>query len=323
MRKLYFLLIITLVLSCNKNEDKYTKFTFEFSRSFEAHVILTIDLEKENLNIVKTEYYEDSSYTGVFHIQPDKITELFKNINNISYQNDTLNVSGVMGLHGQVFRLSKISELDTHYIVSRNPRRKIGSKEKFKNDYELLNLIFDFVTNNIQDNNVFSLSKELYNDYGCKLQFKKIINSPLEYSVWGVRIANSREKDNLTLENFLANLPKNEPVIIELNTLEPFEHIKFDKEKHKNIYFYGDDYLEFLEKNYLELTDQENSNVPSYIIDTLFSKYCLTPKTCDFKNGNHNNHSFYHQWKERKIELSKFWGQYYLRRKEIIGVLES
>lgn len=322
MRKLYLLLIIILVISCSKSEDKYTKFTFEFSRSFEAYVILTIDLEKENLNIFKSEYYEDSSYSGVFHIQSDKIKELFKNINNISYQNDTLNVSGTIGLDGQAFRLSKISELDTHYIVSRNPRRNIDTKEVFKNDSELLNIIFDFVTNNIQDNNVISLSKELYNDYGCALQFKKIKNSPLEYSVWGALIANSHENDNLTLVNFLANLPKNEPVIIELNTLKPLEYIEFDREKHKNIYFYGDDYLEFLEKNYLELTDQENANVPSYIIDTLFSKYCPTPESCDFKNGTHNNHSFYHQWKERKIKLTKFWGQYYQSRKEIISMLE-
>lgn len=323
MRNLLLLLILTLVLSCNRHEHRYEEFTFEFYRSFESDASFTFDLERENLKIVKSENNGDTSYLGMFEIQKDKITKLFTDINNIDYQNDTLNVTGRRGLDGQVFALLKMTELDTHYIVSHNPRRKIEPNRNFQNDYEVLNILFDFISTNIVDSSVTSLSKELYRGYGCELQFKKIANSPLEYSIWGVRVDSSIENDNLNLASFFRNLPESEPVIIELNTVGPSEYTSFSKEQQDNLYFYGDDYLEYLEEGYLYQSEQENADIPWYIVDTLFLKYCTVPETCDFKNGNHANHLSYHEWNERKVELKKFWGQYFMTREEVIDKIEK
>jgi len=317
-----------ITFSCvNSTEKKeHLKYRFLFSRSFEPEITFTFDKLSEELFVVKTGNYRDDTLSQqTFHFPRETMEQFFDEIQNIPYNNDTLNINGEMMLDGRAIYLMKTSKFDTSYVVSRNSTRNINSEFNFENDYNMLDIFFKTVNNNISDSGLTTSLKQLYNSYGCKLAFKKTSTSPLEYSVWGAMSDNIKENDNLIFINFISTLPKEEPVIIELNELMYSIDTSFQN-KRTNLYFYKDSQLEYLNRpiyygNEIKDSIIFNRRIKKHTEEVLLSKKCTSTSPCQFEKSHFIFHFSYHYWLDCKENLTKQLGNYYSSRSKILNEL--
>ena len=258
MNRFITILLSLFLFSCGDD-----KIVYEFYPAFTTPIHYTIDIERRTLSQNSKQFVTEQSIHGSneiinkqYQINLNVLETFLEKIESAEIDSSIQRSSDVL-LDGITFRFSKINQWnDSISLISTSPDRK----EKYQNDYKILDAFFELTNNTIKNNNKGqSLTENIqdYFDYG--LPIRKIDGKPLEYRVWGT-ISGCKDR-NETLITFLDSLPQNEPIIFDLRngSFAPCltELLQESAEK-KQIYFYGNFELNKLDLD-IEIKEDELS----------------------------------------------------------------
>ncbi|NOQ71083.1 MAG: hypothetical protein GQ574_03715 [Crocinitomix sp.] len=312
MQNLVLILTVLIISGCSDKPD-FERLEFSFNRTWEPSTFYNFDIDKKELEVYRRAYWkwDDTTYYKTFDLSETNADLFYEEIHAIKYDS-SLSVAGSRGLDGQSFRLFKISEDHGDSIACINPHRgvKYNGNGEFEKEYQILSALFNFIAENIEDSAVYAFSNKVYTGFDGRLSFKQISENPLHYSVWGRQNFDAFEGDSLKLVEFIANLPVNQNVIIELNSLTVNDFYKIDPEKSKNFYFYGSYRLNWLkdEFTWIETEDDESSGYSNYaILDSL----CKALSICVYNDSDNYKHKSFHKWENYLIEINNTTPHYY------------
>jgi hypothetical protein len=252
LKKLIIILLIGILISCDKSNLKEIK--FEFYPSFHTPTRFTINVQNKTIEqYVYQDSYEieekiDSNsswvtqkdtlivhYKKTFKIDNSSLDKFLLDLNLSKLDSTVEHRQNV--LDGIGFRVSKINNKnDTISLTSISPFRT----EKFKMDYKILDAFFKMAYKTVDDNDGIVTLENIQDYFHYGLPIRKVSENPIEYRVWG-SIYGCRE-DNQEFLKVLQNLPNDKPVIFDLRNgsisyclNEVLEEISQKKE----IYLYG------------------------------------------------------------------------------------
>ncbi|MFT5819146.1 MAG: hypothetical protein ACI8ZM_000369 [Crocinitomix sp.] len=320
MRNLYFILTLLIISSCS-DKPNFERLEFSFNRTWEPSTYYNFYRDKKKLEIYETAYWDsyDTTFYKIIDLAETNVDLFYEEIHAIKYDSSR-SIAGQMGFDGQSFRLFKISKDHGDSIACINPHRGleyIGDGEferEFKKEYQILSALFNFIAENIEDSAVYEFSNKVYTGFDGPLSIKQISENPLHYSVWGRQNFDAFENDRLELVEFIAGLPNDQNVIIELNSLTVNDFYKIDPEKSKNFYFYGNYRLNGLkdEFTWVETEDDESSDY------TIRDSLCIAPSICVYNDSDYYKHKFFHKWEDYLIEINSTTPHYYSNKSDAL-----
>ena len=312
--------MVVLIAGCINQNPDFDVIKFSFVRYGKKPISYTINVQNNSveflqLDIKLKEIRDEQNVIGSYldttiiyknsFLLDDKLADnLYKKINEISY--DTSKTFGPLrfGTGGHGFIFEQISNSDTIAIPCRFPTR---TDSLFKQEFLMLDAFFDLVIRKKNNEKCDSLTKTLYKSYGGKIQFNQISKSPLEYEIIGGISQNTLVRDSLLYLELFTSFPKDELILIDLTYTSTF----FDRLLiADNVYVFGYTNIAFHKGNYLKARKEMD----------LFGNDTLWLKENRYKYGDYDY--FHHK------RMYEFWLKYkdknqFITRKEALKTIAN
>jgi len=253
LKKLFLLLCIGALISCNKNSET-TQIEVLFAPAFLHPTKFTIDTKNKTLEqfTFQQSYYKeeriDSITMGEYRI--DTMIVQYRKTFKIGEQdfNAFARELEASQLHttadhrrdildGIAFRINKINaKIDTISLTSNSPIRT----QEYEMDYQILDAFFDLAYKTVEDYDGISMIENIQDYFQYGLPIRRINDNPIEYRVHG-SIYGCR-KSNTEFIDFLDSLPENKPILFDVRNgsiafclIEVLEEFS----EKKGLYIYG------------------------------------------------------------------------------------
>lgn len=264
-----------LLIGCRYQKPDFDAIRFSFYNYGGNVVCYTINVQNENIEILQLKislkeikdnqnvirFIKDSTIQNKDLIVFDNrfANKLYKKIHEIGYDSSITLSTGRYGrCHGFIFE--KIQNYDTTKIICSCPQR---SDSVFQQEFQLLDVFFDFAFKISNKEKCDSITKQLYGLYGGKIQFIRVAEHPLEFEIIGNITPESLERDSLSYVEFFKSLPTDELVLIDLTYTSTSWDRVFCTD---NIYFFGYTDIAFHKENYMKA----RKKLGSFSNDTLW-----------------------------------------------------